>query len=420
MAISKELLRECIIDQREMVANARIVSRPYRFEDNGCYVLVGIRHAGKSYLLYQRIQELLQNGHSWEDILFLNFDDERIAEFNTEDFNTLMELHYTYSQKKPVLFLDEIQRIPHWEMFARRLANEKHIVYITGSNAKMLSQEIATTLGGRYLIRHIYPYSFSEFLQSKSIPIRYDGQYSTRQRGEIKRLFNEYFYYGGLPEISEFTDKRQVLSSLYQKIYLGDICARHNIADTRALSILIKKIAESIKQPISYRRLHHILESTGSKISLPKVVDYIEHTEESWLVLSVQNEIARLADKESTKKYYFADNGLLNLFLLKGETSPLENIVAIELMRRYGYDRVSYYNAGSEIDFVVEDAHIALQVSYDLQNEETLTRELTPLRKFKVSHPDWQCIIITFDTTATLDTDKEPIIALPVWQWLLS
>ncbi len=420
MAISKELLKECIIDQREMVENAQVVSRPYRFEDNGCYVFVGIRHAGKSYLLYQRIQELLHNGHSWEDILFLNFDDERIAEFNTEDFNTLMEIHYTWSQKKPILFLDEIQRVPHWEMFARRLANEKHIVYITGSNAKMLSQEIATTLGGRYFIRHIYPYSFAEFLQSKAIPIRQDGMYSTRRRGEIKRAFNEYFYYGGLPEIADYKEKRQMLSSLYQKIYLGDICARHKIADTRALSILIKKIAESIKQPVSYRRLHHVLESTGSKISLPKVVDYVEHAEESWLILPIQNEIARLADKESTKKYYFADNGLLNLFLLNGEPSLLENIVAIELMRRYGNDRVSYYNAGSEIDFVVEDARIAIQVSYDLQIDETVARELNPLRKFKASHPDWQCVIITFDTSKTYDTDQGAVAAVPVWQWLLS
>ena len=420
MAISKDQLRECIIDQREMVENAQIVCRPYHFEDNGCYVFVGIRHAGKSYLLYQRIQELLHKGHSWEDILFLNFDDERIAEFDTEDFNTLLEIHYTYSQKKPILFLDEIQRVPHWEMFARRLANEKHIVYITGSNAKMLSEEIATTLGGRYLIEHIYPYSFSEFLRSRAIAIRPDGTYSTRQRGEIKRSFNDYFYYGGLPEIADYKEKRQVLSSLYQKIYLGDICARHKIADTRALSILIKKIAESIKQPISYRRLHHILESTGSKISLPKVVDYVQHAEESWLILPIQNEVARLADKESTKKYYFVDNGLLNLFLLNGETSLLENMVAVELMRRYGYGRVSYYNAGSEIDFVVEDACIAIQVSYDMQNEETITRELTPLRKFKTSHPNWQCIIVTFDTSAAFETDNGQIPAIPIWQWLLA
>jgi predicted AAA+ superfamily ATPase len=211
-----------------------------------------------------------------------------------------------------------------------------------------------------------------------------------------------------------------MLSSLYQKIYLGDICARHKIADIRALSILIKKIAESIKQPVSYRRLHHVLESTGSKISLPKVVDYVKHAEESWLILPIQNEIARLADKESTKKYYFADNGLLNLFLLNGEPSLLEDIVAIELMRRYGNDRVSYYNAGSEIDFVVEDAHIAIQVSYDLQTDETVARELHPLRKFKASHPDWQCVIVTFDTLKTYDTDQGPIAAVPVWQWLLS
>lgn len=421
MAINQTILQECIRDQREMIENAQIVERQVTFEPKGNYVFVGIRHSGKSYLLYQRIHQLLKSGHNWDEILFVNFDDERLAEFNTDDFNSLLEAHYSQSPKKPFIFLDEVQRIPHWELFARRLVNEKYIVYITGSNAKMLSEEIATTLGGRFFIQYVYPYSFAEYLAAQDIVLSADWVKSTRKRSEVKRAFDSYFFYGGLPEILDYTEKRSMLSSLYQKIYLGDICARYKISDTRALSILVKKIAESVKQPISYRRLHHIVESTGSKISLPKIIDYVGHTEESWLTLSIQNDIARLADKESTKKFYFIDNGLLNLFLFRDETSLLENMVAIELVRRYGKEHVSYYNAGGgEIDFVVPEAKLAIQVSYDLQNEDTLSRELSPLRKFQTAHPDWQCFIITFDTAGIYNDEEKEIKATPIWQWLLN
>lgn len=419
MAINKTILKECLRDQREMIESAQIIPRQISFEPNGNYVFIGIRHSGKSYLLYQRIHELLQTGHTWEEILFVNFDDERLAEFNTEDFNVLLETHYSQTVQKPFIFLDEVQRIPHWELFARRLVNEKYTVYITGSNAKMLSEEIATTLGGRFLIQHVYPYSFAEYLTAQQIKLSPDWTLSTRKRSEIRRAFDSYFFFGGLPEILDYTNKRAMLSSLYQKIYLGDICARYKIADTRALSILIKKMAESVKQPVSYRRLHHIVESTGSKISLPKVIDYVGHTEESWLTFSIQNEIARLSDKESTKKFYFIDNGLLNLFLFRDETSLLENLVAIELARRYGKDNVSYYNAGGEIDFVVSEAKIAIQVAYDLQDLETQARELPPLQKIKRTHPDWECLIITLDTTSEYIESGNTITAIPIWQWLL-
>ena len=121
MAINQTILQECIRDQREMIENAQIVERQVTFEPKGNYVFVGIRHSGKSYLLYQRIHQLLKSGHNWDEILFVNFDDERLAEFNTDDFNSLLEAHYSQSPKKPFIFLDEVQRIPHWELFARRL-----------------------------------------------------------------------------------------------------------------------------------------------------------------------------------------------------------------------------------------------------------------------------------------------------------
>ena len=211
MTINKTILQECIRDQREMIENAQIIERQVTFEPKGNYVFVGIRHSGKSYLLYQRIHQLLKSGHNWDEILFVNFDDERLAEFNTDDFNSLLEAHYSQSPKKPFIFLDEVQRIPHWELFARRLVNEKYIVYITGSNAKMLSEEIATTLGGRFFIQYVYPYSFAEYLAAQDIVLSADWVKSTRKRSEVKRAFDSYFFYGGLPEILDYTEKRSML-----------------------------------------------------------------------------------------------------------------------------------------------------------------------------------------------------------------
>lgn len=422
MAISKDLLRECIVSQREMITSAEIVERPYHFEDEMNYVLVGVRHVGKSYLLYQRIRQLLAQGHTWDDVLFLNFDDERLAEITTLDLNLILEVHGIYSKQKPILFLDEIQRVEHWEQFARRLADSKYTVYITGSNAKMLSAEVATTLGGRFLIQEVYPFSFGEFVSAKGIILDKDWRYSTSARSEVQRAYLEYFTYGGLPEILSIVSpavKRSYLSSLYQKIYLGDICARHRISDAKVLNILIKKIAESVKQPISYRRLNHVIVSTGSNLSLPTTISYMDYAEESWLILPIKNQLAQLSDKESTKKYYLIDNGILNLFLYNGETTLLENIVCIELCRRYGKDNVSYYNASHEIDFVVEEARLAIQVTYSMQEDETRERELIPLAKFQSQHPDWTCLLITNDNRDSYTSDNQKFQTIPAYQWLL-
>ena len=183
---------------------------------------------------------------------------------------------------------------------------------------------------------------------------------------------------------------------------------------------MIKKIAESVKQPLSFNRLRNIVVSTGSRITVPTTIDYVNHAADSWLILPIENEIAKLADKESVKKYYFIDNGLLNLFLINPETSLLENMVAVHLCRTYGKDNVSYYKDEREIDFVVADKKLAIQVSYSIKEEDTLKREVTPLVHFGQTHSDWRLQIITFDEQATLTpTADTSIEVIPIWKWLL-
>lgn len=419
MAISKEIIRRCLRDKRDEIESATIVKRPFFFEENGNYVMVGVRHVGKSYMLYQRVHELLAQGHGWDEILFVDFDDERLAEIQTEDLDTIIETHLETYGKRPYIFLDEIQNVPAWDKFVRRLANAKYHVYVTGSNAKMLSSDVATTLGGRFFIVDVYPYSFHEFITANNVSLDADWAYSTNQRSTVIRLFNEYLQYGGLPEIKDFRLKRAMLSSLYQKIYLGDICSRNSIRNQKALSILVKKLAESVKQPVSFNRIRNVIVSTGCQITLPTVIDYISYAEASWLLLPVGNELGKLADKETNKKYYFIDNGILNLFLLDDLTSLLENIVAIHLCRRFGKENVSYFSNGKEIDFVVNDERLAVQVSYSIQESETYNREVQPLVKFGATHPDWRLLIITMEEEDTITADNSTIDVIPAYKWLL-
>lgn len=420
MAISKEIIRQCLQDKRDEINSAEVIFRPFDFEEKGNYVFVGVRHVGKSYMMYQRVKQLLASSIGWDEILFVDFEDERLTEMDANDLNLFLEVHLETYGKRPYIFLDEVQNIDGWDKFARRLANAKYNVYITGSNAKMLSKDVATTLGGRFFIVDVYPYSFQEYLTACGITLKEGWEYSTIQKSEVIRAFREYFYFGGLPEIGTFKSKRSMLSSLYQKIYLGDICTRNQIKNDKVLNILIKKIAESVKQPLSFNRLRNIVVSTGSNITVPTTIDYVGHAVDSWLVLPIENEIAKLADKESVKKYYFIDNGLLNLFLINPETSLLENLVAVHLCRTYGKDNVSYYKDEREIDFVVAEKQLAVQVSYSIKEEETLKREVTPLTHFAQTHSGWKLLIVTFDEQATLTpTADSSIEVIPIWKWLV-
>ena len=414
MSISKDVIKQCLINKQREVDEAVIVNRSVNFEENGNYVIVGVRHAGKSYLLYQRVRQLQAAGMGWDEILFVDFEDERLAEFQTEDFNSLLEAHLELYGKKPVVFLDEIQNIPHWEKFVRRLADAKYRVYVTGSNAKMLSKEVATTLGGRFFIYDTYPYSFKEYLAAQQVELKEHWEYDTYQRSEVKRHLKEYFYFGGLPEILSFKNKRAMLSSLYQKIYLGDICGRNNIKNDRVLNILIKKMAESVKQPLSFNRLKNIIVATGMPISVPTTIDYADYVADSCLILPMENEVGKLTERETQKKYYFIDNGLLNLFLMSPETSLLENMVAVELCRRFGKENVFYLNAEREIDFIVPDERLAIQVSYSVREDATYSREVSPLVKYARTHQDWRCLLITYDEEGM----EEGIPVVPVWKWL--
>ena len=417
--MNHDILKEVIFDQHEIIKKTKIVPRDYDFDLNANYVLIGLRRAGKSTLLYKIVKDLVEKGIEWNQIIYINFEDERLAEFSLNDFNDLLSVQAELTDKTGYFFLDEIQNIEGWEKFARRMADSKEHTFITGSNAKMLSQEIENRLGGRYFTKYITPYNFTEFLTAKQIDFSDKSIFGTKESGKIKREFSEYFYFGGFPEALNYQNKREYVSSIYQKVLLGDIAARNSIRNPNGLQILIKKIAESVKDEISYSKLHNILKTIGVKISKDIVIDYIEYAKQSFLIFTIKNYFSKFVEKETTPKYYFNDNGLLNLFLNKEEPRLLENLVAINLWNNYKSNVYYLKSQNLDVDFFIEETGTAIQVAYSITNisDDRETKSLVEAAKTLKEAKEF--VIITYEEEKELNMDGVKIQVIPVWKWLL-
>ena len=262
--MTKDLIKLLISEYQSYVSGVELIPRDVEFVDGLNYVFVGLRHAGKSYLMFQRIAQLIEQGHKKEEILYFNFEDDRIDSLEVKDLDLIKTCYEEMYDSRPIFFLDEIQLVDRWEKFARRLADQKYQVYITGSNAKMLSSEIATTLGGRYMIYEVYPYSLKEYLKASGIDILEKNAMFVFGK-QIVKLTNTYFQHGGLPETVGMKETRSWMSNLFSKIFFGDLVARYRIRNDYALRVMIRKMAESVKQPLSYNRIASIVSSTGKK-----------------------------------------------------------------------------------------------------------------------------------------------------------
>ena len=414
---NKDLIKDIIVENQRFVSNVKFHQRDYAFEDGLNYVLVGLRRAGKSYLMYQRIHQLLASGHRIEEICYFNFEDDRLGMMTLPDLDAIKSAYEEIFDTQPVFFFDEIQIVEGWEKFARRLDDQKYRVYVTGSNAKMLSSEIATTLGGRFLVKEVFPLSFAEYLSFVGIDVSEKNALHLHKK-EILRHFETYFRFGGLPEVMNVEDKRSWLSGLFNKIFFGDLIARYDIRNDFGLRLLAKKLAESVKQPSSYNRLANVVTSAGKKTSTDTVIDYVNYMCESWLLLPVENIIGKLTERNTQRKYYFIDNGILNLFLTDPETSLLENMVAIHLVKRWA-DRVFFYHNGVEVDFYLPDAEQLIQVSYSLDDPDTLQRETKALTKVAKHMNVNDLLIITKDEETVLEKNGKTIKVVPLWKWVV-
>lgn len=416
--MDQELIKQIIGENQEFVQNVKLLQRPFKFEDNGNYVFLGIRRAGKSYLMFQRIHELMKRGVDIEEILYLNFEDERFIGLKSEDLDEIKRVYEETFSSRPIFFLDEIQIVPGWEKFVRRLADKNYRVFVTGSNAKMLSSEIATTLGGRFLIQTVYPFSFREFLKFEGFELKPNWLYTPGTRNGVVRSFDTYFYNGGFPELLSFEDKRSWLSGLYQKIFFGDLVARYSLRNSDSMRLLVKKLAESVMQPSSYNRLKNIVSSAGESVGVRTIIDYVGYLQETWLIFSLENYAARFAERESNRKYYFIDNGILNLFIFRPETLLLENLVAITLHRQFG-EKVYFYNQHIEVDFYIPEESWLIQVSYNISDVQTFEREVNGIVKAAKFLNAERLQIVTRNDERVIEKDGLSIEVLPIWKWLI-
>lgn len=416
MAVLKNVIQDIILTNQEMILNLVLHAREIVLEPQANHVIVGPRRSGKTYLLYQFIQRHLSSRENAKRVLFINFEDDRLLEFKSGDFQLILDAYYELFSEKPVLFLDEIQNISHWQKFARRLVDTNYQVFITGSNAKMLSREMATTLGGRFLVTENFPLSFVEYLAFHEMQVN-DTTLVGPNRTRVKQLFYGYFRYGGFPELLKYSDKRGYLSNLFQKLFYSDIIVRNNIKNDKALHILVKKLCESVNNETSATRIKNIIKSVGYPIGTATVLEYIQLLNDAYLLFPVVNYTNKFVARETIKKYYFIDNGLLSLFIHNQDTKLLENLVYLHLERTS--QTIYYFKRKYEVDFYIPEKDLLIQVCYDISDSETQKRELLALQKVNDELKAENLLIISYDEERELSLDNQVVQVVPVWKFLL-
>ena len=344
-------------------------------------VITGIRRSGKSFLLKNLYQKLLKYKIPQQNILFLNFEDDRLALYlNIADIRNIYELFMSNSdENKPVyLFFDEIQNIPEWEKLIRTIYDSSgHYIYISGSNAKLLSQEFATTLGGRLLEYTLYPFSFAEILKLKSLAFK-NAFDKARNKAKIDKLLSDYINFGGLPEIFDLPDKSKFLyrKSLIDKIVINDILKRYNLHTVSLLSEILYFLEKNTGKIISYRRI-----ASASKSNENTVESYISYLNTAFIIEKLKKFSWKTkAVFEKNKKFYFVDN----LFCANADIEKkLENICYVKLLQTYDKEQIflGRDDHGKEIDFIVktDNKFTAIQVCYEL-NDSNLKREISSLQ----------------------------------------
>ncbi len=408
-------LKKVILEYQDFLKEIKVQKRDYSIDPNANYVITGVRRAGKTWFLFQIIKEHYKN--NYENILYVNFEDDRFIDFRVGDFDKLLDTYYElYPNNKPILFLDEVQNIDGWQKFCRRVADQKYRIYITGSNAKMLSSDIATTLGGRFMQLEISPLSFTEYLRFKGISISKNDIFS-KKINLIKKLFSEYFLYGGFPEILNIKNKREYLHSIFTTVLYNDIIVKSKIRDTQGIRLLIKKLAESTNDELSYNRMRNLLNAAGAKVGTSTIISWLDSLKDSFLITEIRNMNYRFSEREAKKKYYFIDNGLL--FALGEQSgSKLLETLAYHVIKKQ-YDEIMFFKSpNSEVDFVIPEKAL-FQVSMELNNETTKNREFKSILKAGKYMNINNLTIITYELEDRIKRGEQTISIIPIWKLII-
>ncbi|MEW6222730.1 MAG: ATP-binding protein [Candidatus Hadarchaeota archaeon] len=423
-----EDIKRVVLDQREeleeIFRREKIVDRTVPTEKllkalahPNILAILGVRRCGKSVLSH-----LLLKGKRYG---YVNFDDERLANMATEDLDRVLQAFYEIEKDLDYLVLDEIQDVPKWELFANRLRRTKKVV-ITGSNAKLLSGELATHLTGRYLDFILYPFSFEEFLRVKGGEVGRDATYSTKKTAEIKSALRDYMHTGGFPEACKFG--KGAINKVYEDIITKDILLRHGVRKERDFKDLARYLISNFSKEVTFSKLKNLF---GIR-NVHTAKNYVDYLVTSYLVFTVERFSFKLKRQMiAPKKVYCVDIGILDVMASRfsEDTGKLmENLVFLELLRKKSFiekPREIFYwkdHQQREVDFVVKDGMNVkqlIQVAYASGRDEIEKREMDALVK---ASDELRCnglLVVTWDYGGELKLKNKKITCMPLWKWLL-
>jgi len=430
--MEKEKLKELIIEHKEkFLKKTELVKREIQkdiaplLNQREIIIITGVRRGGKSSLMRLISNDLIEKYDILQDnILYLNFEDERFTYFDINDFEQVyeifLELYHPVGRK--YFFLDEIQNVKGWEKWLNRLYEFEDLkIFVTGSNATLLSSEIATVLTGRNRQLIVYPFSFNEFLSLRNYSITEKDFYLREKRIEIKRLFDEYLKLGGFPEVLKISDNT-LLEQYLKDIIYRDVIARYSIRNIKEIKELTLFLASNIGTIQSYNNLREMINVK----SLNTIKNYLEMLENVFLFFKI--DLFSFSVKKqiyNPSKIYSVDSALSNAIAFKFSENMghiYENIVFIELQRKN--KEVFYWKSkrGREVDFVIKSGlkiDEAIQVCFSFTDKKTRDRELESLLSAKNELNVDNLVMITEDEKGEEVIDGASVRIIPLWKWLL-
>jgi len=394
--------------------------------------ITGFRRTGKTFLLFDLLNKLLKKQDREQEV-YINFDDERIPQKTEFLTNLIPSIKQSFKKKTLHLYLDEIQNMPDWGRWLRRIYdNEDFGIFVTGSSSKVSSQEIPTELRGRCLEIKVFPLSFKEFLKFKKIKIDIDAfQYSENEKTKAIKAIDEYIQFGGMPEVVLASEdkKTEFLQQYYGTVVRRDVVERYNVKNEEGLKAMMRLLLNSTQYSIS--RLYNTMKSLNYEIGKTTILNYLNYVESSYFIHSLPILSHKIKDQlQYPRKIYFIDNGFINTLstrYTKNNGRLFENVVAIDLLRRYSQSNnveLCYWKdrSGKEIDFAIKDdlkIKQLIQVCYDVEYYDTKKREIDALLKASDELKCKNLLVITKDYEETEEIKDKKIKFIPLTKWLL-
>lgn len=420
--VFKTIIKDFIVRDLSMVRN-RDIDIPH--DISKIVSIIGARRTGKTFLLFSLIKELSKT-LSRENLIYVNFEDDRLFPLKLEKLNSFIEAYFELfpdkKNEKVYFFFDEVQNVENWELFVRRIYdNENCRIYISGSSSKLLSKDIATSLRGRTLSFEVFPYSFKEYIDYRKVDTDF---YSSKNKSQIINFYNKYISTTAFPELIDFSpgNQQRALHDYYDLIIYKDLVERFNISNHFLIKYFVKFLLTNISNPISITKCFNDFKSQGLSVSRNSLFQYLDYIADAYVIYPVTKFTENLREKNRNPiKIYSLDVGLNHL--VSGKTNIgriIENIVFLELRRNY--NEICYFKAKQEVDFLIKNSKgiQLINVSYDINEIATRKRETIGLFDAMSALKLETGLLITNDTEETIVIEGKTIQVIPLWKWLLA